>query len=98
MISADGAYSVIDNNVLKFNYNSSYIILNTFNYKNTGEESLDYWIIDKSIPVNMDDCNNQESCGELLKSNVEGPIDSLNFYRRLKERDIKLTFDVKTAN
>jgi len=49
-----------------------------------------YWIIDKSISINLDECPENSSCDSLLKSNVQGPMDSINFYNTIAKKNITL--------
>jgi len=49
-----------------------------------------YWIIDRSISINLDDCNDQKSCDSVLRSNVLGPLDSITFYKEIANKDIIL--------
>jgi hypothetical protein len=59
--------------------------------------SINYWIIDKSIPINLNDSNTFERIPEenyyylIVKSGLTGPLDSLKFYNILRERNINLT-------
>ena len=90
--SGDGGYSVIKNNVINVKSNEHHIIVQTLDFEDSGQEVRKYWIIDKAVSINMDDCNNQESCDKTLKSNVTGPLDSLNFSKFIKKENIKLPF------
>ncbi len=49
-----------------------------------------YWIIDKSIPIDINKCNDQNSCDSVLRSNVIGPVDSIAFYTEIANRNLIL--------
>lgn len=89
---SDGGYSVIEKNVLKAKSNESYLIVLTSDLQNTGEELHEYWLIDKTVLIDMDSCNDQASCDKLLKSNVTGPLDSLSFSKIIEKQNIHLVF------
>jgi hypothetical protein len=51
-----------------------------------------YWIINKENPIDLDACIDPVSCDSTLRSNVEGPLDSMTFYQLLENRSIDLKF------
>jgi len=57
-----------------------------------------YWIIDKSIPINLNDSNTfvrlqvKDYFYLIVKSGLTGPLDSLDFYSFLKARNIDIKF------
>ena len=80
---------VIPPTVLKVGYNESTIIVSS---RESPRGSHSFWIINKNIPVDMEACIDQATCDSVLQSNVEGPMDSIHFYRLKKEKKIQLDF------
>jgi len=78
---------VIPFEVVKQEANSNYIFAITLNDNNTVKS---YWIIDKNIKIDLDDCSDQKSCDSLLQLNVSGPMDSINFYNTIAKKNITL--------
>lgn len=81
---------VIPAKVVEVKYDKNYIIAKSID---KGKSEKKYWIIDKSISIDLNDCTDQASCDSLLRSNVEGPLDSILFNKKLKENSIPLNFD-----
>jgi len=81
---------VIPPTVTKFKANKNYIIALSIDIET---KVRNYWIINKSITINLADCKDQASCDSVLRSNVEGPLDSVLFNKKLKENSIPLSFD-----
>ena len=69
--------------VIKYNKNSNWIIAKSMNNANTT-----FWIIDKIFFPGEDD-----GISKLIKNNIFGPMDSLEFCKQLKERNIKLRLE-----
>ena len=91
----DGGYAVIKENVKFLNYNKSHIIIQTSRYEKPLNEVKEFWVIDKNIPINLKDFKNQDEFDKLLKVGLTGPLDSVEFYQQLKERNIDLKFKDK---
>ncbi len=98
ILARDGSYSEIDYGVYPVmhesvrycNYNKSFIILMTTRSEKPPNVIREYWIIDKSIPVVLKDHVSQEEFNKLLRIGLTGPLDSLEFYRQLKNKKIDL--------
>lgn len=88
----DGGYAVIKENVKSLNYNKSYIIVQTSRYEKPSNEVKEFWVIDKSVPINLKDFKNQDEFDKLLKVGLTGPLDSVQFYRLIQEKNIDLKF------
>lgn len=88
----EGGYSVIKENVKNVYFNDSYIIVKTSKFMDSETELIKFWMIDKMVSVDLNNCHDQASCDKLLKSNVMGPMDSISFYQKLKERNIRFKF------
>jgi len=73
--------------VTEVKHNNNYIIASSMNLK-TREKF--FWIIHKTIKINLNDFHDQKSYDSLLMSNVTGPLDSLNFLLYLNEKGIDL--------
>jgi hypothetical protein len=86
------SYIVIKEQVKKINYNKAYIIVQTSRYEKPSNEVKEFWVIDKSVPINLKDFKNQEEFDELLKVGLTGPLDSVQFYRLIQEKNIDLRF------
>ena len=78
---------VIPYTVIESASNKRYIFAITLDDENVNKS---YWAIDKSIPINLNDCSDQVSCDSLLRSNVVGPIDSITFYHQFRDMNVKL--------
>lgn len=91
----DGGYSVIKEHVISYNYGKTHIIVKTSRYKNKTNEIREFWIIDKTIPINLKNYKNQEGFNKLLKVGLTGPLDSIEFYRQMKVKKIDLRFKEK---
>jgi hypothetical protein len=65
--------------------------------------NLNYWIIDKSVLINLNDSNTfvkvlqKDYYYLIVKSGLTGPLDSLEFYNILKERNINLALKPITS-
>ena len=86
-------YTVIEENVLEAKTNENYIIVKTVKYNKDQQKSLSYWVIDKSIKLDMSLCIDQSSCDILLLSNLTKEKDSLAFKKLLKHKNVSLSFD-----
>ena len=86
----NNGYGVINQNIRFVNYNDSFIIAKSIEYVKTEGLKLEYWIIDKRKPVILKNVNTQSSFDSLLRVNLTGPLDSLEFYRLLKINRIEL--------
>lgn len=91
----DGGYAVIKENVKFFNYNKSHIIIQTVRYEKLSKEVKEFWVIDKSVQISLKDFKNQDEFDKLLKIGLTGPLDSVQFYRLIQEKDIDLKFKGK---
>ena len=78
---------VLPYTVVESESNKRYIFAITLDDENVNKS---YWAIDKSIPINLNDCSDQVSCDSLLRSNVVGPIDSITFYHQFRDMNVKL--------
>ena len=78
---------VIPSNVIHYEYDKTTIIAISSDF-NTGDWS--FWIIDKKIPVNMNECNDVESFNRVLHSNVDGPLNRDDFLNLLELKNISL--------
>lgn len=85
-------YNVIEENVSNVNFNDSYIIVKTSKFIDPKTELTKFWVIDKTVSINLNNCHDQASCDKLLKINVTGPMDSISFYQKLKKLNIGLKF------
>lgn len=81
---------VIPAKVVEVKYDKNYIIAKSID---KGKSEMKYWIIYKSISIDLNNCTDQTSCDSVLMSNVEGPLDSVLFNKILKENSIPLSFD-----
>lgn len=86
------SYVVIKEQVKFFNYDESYIVAQTLRYEKPSNEIKEFWIIDKNVPINLNDFKNQDEFDKLLKVGLTGPLDSVEFYQQLKEQNIDLKF------
>ncbi len=86
----DGGNPITIDNVVSLNYNKNYIIFKTNKFIKPSTEIKEYWIIDKSIQITINDYNDQNITDSLLKVNLLGPLDSTRFYKLIKERNIGL--------
>jgi hypothetical protein len=80
---------VIPPQVVDFEYNNLYVIVKSIDNQTKNEY---YWIIDKKVRINLDDCNDKNSCDSLLKINVIGPLDSIWFRKEIDKSEITLRF------
>jgi hypothetical protein len=84
-ITKEKSYTLVDS-VLKIGYNDKYLVV--LSYKGN-RDSLQYWIVDKSI---------QELDRVEKKENVEGPLDSakFNYIKRIHNIDtLEFTVEIK---
>ena len=52
-----------------------------------------YWIIEKDKALNMQECKAAPDFDKAIKSNVTGPLDSIQFIVQLEAKRIKLKFN-----
>ncbi|PQJ16573.1 hypothetical protein BST99_13345 [Aureicoccus marinus] len=86
-------YTVIKENVLEAKKNENYIIVKTVMFNKDQQKNLSYWVIDKSIKLDMSLCTDQSSCDSLLLSNLTKEKDSLAFKMLLKDKNVNLSFN-----
>ncbi|GHT74113.1 hypothetical protein AGMMS50262_06450 [Bacteroidia bacterium] len=88
----------------KYNYPMELMLSDDGNYYYYARPSkpdsvtINYWIIDKSIPINLNDSNtferipDEDGFYEIVKSGLAGPLDSLSFIKELEKRKVDLKF------
>ncbi|GAK37029.1 hypothetical protein SDC9_69271 [bioreactor metagenome] len=91
-------YYVVKDKVEKYNFDKRWII---------AKSNKHYWIIDKSIPVNLNDSSTFDSIVEksqylnksysyrIIKSGLVGPLDSLSFEQSREKHKIPTNLKLK---
>lgn len=88
-----GSHLVLDENVVKYSNSPNHLLLECQNSQRRPEYSLHYWIIDKSVKIDMDYCKDQTTCDSVLHAGLTGPFDSISFHGTLSRMGISLHWE-----
>lgn len=86
-LGCNSSYDVIPKRVKDVAFNDRWIIA-----KSLEKEVENYWLVDKKFEMDLNNCQNI-SCDSILKAHIMGPLDSISFYKTLKNNDISLNFE-----
>lgn len=73
------SHYIVNEDIIEYNYNDRWILAKS--------SRQNYWIIDKAVPINLDDTINVY---RNVKAGLIGPLDSLSFYKTLADKNIDL--------
>jgi len=81
---------IIPPKILDTKYDAKFVMVKTLNGKNT----VDYWLIDKTIESKrlVDLTEDSLYSGYTKYSNVFGPLDSIEFNKLTKQKDVRLSW------
>lgn len=99
---------VIPFGTIRYGFNERWIVVETKTqsrfYQTLPQDTIagegcDYWIIDKYIPVDIDDSSTfediyyQGSAYSVIRKSLIGPLDSLTFEKEKQRRNIGISFE-----
>ena len=82
----------VEDDVTGYNKNDEYIIYRTCSYRLKKSIFTEYWILDKNVQMTIKNCADSDTTcyRKMIQMVLNGPLDSLSFYKKLDELNIDL--------